>query len=102
MDGEALWEKILKELSGGGTEVQTKRGLWFRASTRDQRVRVDNAAGRLPSTRMTQPRTILKKDFLEVFPYYPRWLANEKGIAQIVNENSHNSAYILALIKRFR
>ena len=101
MDGELLWDVILKELSGKGLELQTKRGYWFRASSQDKSIQINNAVEHSPSCKLSIPRTVIMKDFLNVYPYYHRWSSGAYGIGTEITGKSQKSVYILSLIKRF-
>lgn len=101
MNGETLWNTIITGLSSSGEEVQTKRGLWFRALSRDGKLYVDKAADNMPSSRLSMQRPISKKDFLFVHSYYDRWVIGEKGVSQEAGKKSMNTAYIFALISKF-
>lgn len=101
MNNEALWDKVISGLSSSEEELQTKTGLWFRASSHDGRLFVDRATDNTPSSEISIQRSISKKDFLLVHSYYDRWLNGESGIRHEVSRKSRNTAYIFALIDRF-
>jgi len=44
MNGEVLWNNIIARLSPAGEELETKTGLWFRASSENGSVYVDRAS----------------------------------------------------------
>lgn len=101
MSGEALWNIIISGLSSSGVELQTTTGLWFKASSYDGRLYVDRATDNTPSSELSMQRSISKKDFLFVHPYYDRWVNGELGVRHEVSRKSRNTAYIFALIDRF-
>jgi len=43
MNGEALWNKVISELSFTGEELQTTTGLWFKAFAKGERLYVNSA-----------------------------------------------------------
>jgi len=103
MNGEILWNRISSELSQSGEELKTlKKGLWFRASSDKGRLYVDKASNHSPSSEISMQRPISKKDFLFVYSYYDRWLIGETGVRHEVSRKSRNTAYIFALIDKFR
>lgn len=103
MNGEKSWEKIIKELKENPAEISTvpsnnKEHLCFKAYFENETVYVDNSFTRLPSTKMSQRRKIMKKDFMTVYEYYHRWANGETYLRQEVRLLSRNTAYIFALI----
>lgn len=102
MNGETLWNKIISGLPSSGVELQTKTGLWFKASSERERLYVDRATEHSPSSKISVQRPISKNDFLFVYSYYARWISKEKGIGKEVSQKSMNTAYIFALIARFQ
>jgi hypothetical protein len=66
-----------------------------------QNIYVKNSTCHIPSTKMSQPRKISKKDFETVYPYYHRWANGERYLRQEVRMLSRNTAYIFALIAYF-
>jgi hypothetical protein len=101
MTGETLWNSIIDSLPSEGEEMQTKTGLWFRASSRDGRLYVEKATNHAPSSNLSMQRAISKKDFIFVHSYYERWICGETGVRFEVSKKSRNTAYIFALIERF-
>lgn len=101
MTGETLWNQVISELSASAKEVQTSRGLWFKASSRNGWLYVYAAADHEPRSKLSMPRPISKKEFLFVYSYYDRWHSGERGIRQEISKKSENSTYILALINEF-
>lgn len=106
MDGNILWEVILKALKGSSIEIQTvpsnqRQHLWFCTYLDKDRVYVRNAQNNRPSTKMNLPRIISKVDFLTVYSYYHRWVNGETNLRQEVRLLSRNTAYIFALISHF-
>lgn len=101
MNGETLWNTFITTLSSLGEEIQTKTGLWFRASFCDGRLYIDNATDNKPSCKLSMQRVILKKDFLFINSLYDRWASGETGISQVASRKSQNTAYIFALINKF-
>ena len=102
MNGETLWEKTITELASLAEEIHTKKGLWFKASFYDGKLYVDKAIENEPSSVLSKRRVISKRDYLFVYSFYDRWVSGEAGIRQKVVTRSRNSAYIFALIKRFK
>jgi hypothetical protein len=78
-----------------------KRGLWFKVMAKDNKIYVDKTSDYTPSSKLSVPRPLSKKEFLAVYPFYERWANNEKGISNKMCEVSKNTVYILALIKHF-
>lgn len=101
MNGEALWNKVISELSFTEEELQTTTGLWFRAFAKGERLYVNSATEHTPSCNLSKQRTISKKDFLLVYSYYDRWVNGEIGVRHEVSRKSRNTAYIFAIIERF-
>lgn len=62
---------------------------------------VENAKLHNPSSKLSQRRKIIKKDFLKVFLYYHRWANGESNLRQEVRLISRNTAYIFALLSYF-
>lgn len=102
MNGEALWSKVVSELPAAGEELQTTTGLWFRASSQGERLYIDIAAEHTPSCNLSMQRPISKKDFMFVHSYYDRWVDGETGVRGEVSRKSRNTAYIFAIIDKFR
>lgn len=103
MVGEVLWNRITSELSKSGEELKTlKKGLWFRASSDNGKLYVDRATDNAPSSEISMQRPISKDDFLFVYSFYDRWLNGEIGVRYEVSRKSRNTAYIFALIDKFR
>jgi len=102
MSGEALWNRIIEVLPVSGEEIQTTTGLWFKASSSDGRLYIDKAADHTPCSELSMQRYISKKDFLLVYSYYDRWVNGEVGLRHEVSRKSRNTAYIFALIDKFR
>ena len=63
MNGEALWNKVISELSFTEEELQTTTGLWFKVSANGERLFVDCATEHNPSCKISKQRRISKKDF---------------------------------------
>lgn len=101
MNGETLWNQVVSELSVSAKEVQTSRGLWFRASSQDGKIFVDADTDHEPRSKLSMPRPIFKKEFLFVYSYYERWQSGVPGIRKEICKKSMNSAYVLALIQKF-
>ncbi|NLO90337.1 MAG: hypothetical protein GX088_08485 [Clostridia bacterium] len=101
MSDEALWSRIISELSSSGEELQTRTELWFRTTAKRDSLFVDRAAENILSSNLSKPRIITKKDFLFVYSYYDRWVNGEKGVRKEVSMKSRNTTYIFALIERF-
>lgn len=87
MKGEALWNKVLTELSSEGEELQTRTGLWFRALVKGSNLFIDRAIEHAPSSNLSMARNITKNDFLFVYSYYDRWVKGEKGVRQRLAKN---------------
>lgn len=103
MTGEVLWNRITSELSQSKEEIKTlRKGLWFRASSENGKLYVDRATDNTPSSEISMQRPISKNDFLFVYSYYDRWLNGEIGVRHKVSRKSRNTAYIFALIDKFR
>ncbi|TGE37208.1 hypothetical protein E4K67_15165 [Desulfosporosinus fructosivorans] len=105
MNVESVWGKIVAGLSSP-FEIATvpsnnKIRLWFSVYTDKDNIYVDNAKTHCPSTKMSQPRKITKKDFSTVYSYYQRWTSGERYLRQEVRLLSRNTAYIFALISHF-
>lgn len=101
MNGETLWNTIITVLSSSGEEMQTKTGRWFRASYYNGKLFVDNAIDNKPSSKLNKQRSFSKKEFIDIYYYYHRWVSGEKGISKEVIKKSQNSAYIFALINKY-
>lgn len=101
MNSEQLWNSIVFGLSSSEEELQTTTGLWFRASSENDKLFVEQAVNHSPSSDLTKPRTISKRDFSFVHSYYDRWTNGEIGIRHEVSRKSRNTAYIFALIDSF-
>ncbi|KMT22308.1 hypothetical protein [Clostridium cylindrosporum] len=102
MNGEVLWNSIISKLSSSGDELQTKTGLWFKVQFKRDKLYVEGATNHTPSSKLSMKRSISKKDFLFVCLYYNRWVDNEIGIRNEVTRKSRNTAYIFALIEKFK
>ncbi|MGD9676999.1 MAG: hypothetical protein AB7V16_01375 [Vulcanibacillus sp.] len=96
MISEKLWDNIISKLTSSENEIQTTTGLWFKAYVKEQRLFVDKANNHYPSSKLTKPRTITKKDFLLVHSYY------KTDIQKEASKKSKNTAYIFALINYYR
>lgn len=101
MDGQLFWSKIIAQLTDG-KEIQTTRGLWFRAFVVNNNLYIDQAIDEIPSSQISKRRMITKKDFLFVYSYYEAWASGERGITQTVSKQSQNVSYIFAIIKAFQ
>lgn len=101
MDGETLWNRIIEQLPLSGEEMQTTTGLWFNASSYNGRLYINKAEEHVPSSEISIQRSISKKNFILVYPYYNLWVNGESGIRQEVNRKSRNSAYIFALLDKY-
>lgn len=101
MNGEKLWNTLITAISSSEEEMQTKTGSWFRVSSHNGKLYVDNASDNKPSSKLNKQRSISKKDFIDVNYYYDRWVSGEKGIRKEVIKISQNTAYIFALINKF-
>src|SRR5665647_476808 len=106
LTGENIWSKINSALKESLMEVATvpstnRDPKWFVAYIDKDVLYVDNAKDHKPSTNMSQPRKISKKDFLTVYNYYYRWAQGERNLRQEVRLLSPNVAYIFGLIARF-
>lgn len=82
--------------------MQTTTGLWFRASSDNEKLYVDRAKYNRPSSELSTQRSISKNDFLFVHSYYDRWINGEVGVRHEVSRKSRNTAYIFALIGKFQ
>lgn len=102
MNGEILWNSIISGLSSSGDELQTTTGLWFRALCDNGKLYVDSAKDNRPSSELSMQRPISKNDFLFVYSYYDRWVNGETGVRHEVSRKSRNTAYIFALIEKFK
>ena len=102
MNGEILWNSILSGLYSSGEELETTTGLWFRASSQKDKLYVDRALDNTPSSELSMQRAISKNDFLFVYSYYDRWVNGETGVRHEVSRKSRNTAYIFALIEKFK
>ena len=101
MNGELVWNRIISELSQSGEELQTKRGLWFKVYSKNERLYVNRAIENVPSSKISMERPISKKEFLFVYSYYERWVNQEEGVRKELSKKSMNSTYIFALIEKF-
>lgn len=101
MNGEALWNNIISELSSGEQEVQTKGGLWFKAIVKEGRLYIDKATENKPSCKISVIRPISKKDFLFVHSFYDRWASGDKKVRLEASNKSQNTTYIFSLISHF-
>lgn len=102
MNGDNLWKSVLTGLPSSGEELQTTTGLWFRASSQNNRLYVDKAIEHVPSSELSMQRSISKNDFIFVLSYYDRWVKGESGVRHEVSRRSRNTAYIFALIEKYR
>lgn len=102
MNGERLWNSIVLGLSPSGEEMQTTTGLWFKALSQKEKLYIDRATDHTPSSELSMQRPISKRDFLLVYSYYDRWVSGETGIRHEVSRKSRNTAYIFALIDKFK
>lgn len=55
-----------------------------------------------PSSKISNQRQISKKELLFVYSYYDRWVNGEVGIRQEVSSKSRNTAYIFAIIDKYK
>jgi len=60
--GEALWDKVISELSYTEEKLQTTTGLWFKAFTNGGHLHANCATEHHPSCNISKQRTIFKKD----------------------------------------
>lgn len=103
MNGELLWKKIIDELKQSELKLKTlKRGLWFTVYLEEGKIYVDKDSENKPSSKISMRRQISKKDFMLVYSYYDQWLSGEVGIRHEVSRKSRNTAYIFALIDKFK
>lgn len=96
-----MWSRIIEAVPISGEETQTTSGLWFKASSINSHLYVDNAIDHTPSSELLMQRSISKKDFLFVYSYYDRWVNGEVGVRHEVSRKSRNTAYIFALIDKY-
>jgi len=107
MIAESLYTKIVNELRAQPTELPTVPSnkttpKWFRAYIEDGDIYVESAKVNRPSSNMSMRRIISAKDFVKVYSYYDEWAnGNTKAKQEAVSE-SLNSAYIFALIAKYR
>ncbi|NLX83525.1 MAG: hypothetical protein GXZ04_06905 [Clostridiales bacterium] len=101
MNPQEFWSQVLAALDGTGLELQTIKGLWFRAVKKGSSIKVDNAIQHKPSCRMTTPRTITEKDVVDLLPLYHSLISGRKGIRQKAREQSQNASYVFPIIGRF-
>ena len=101
MDGETLWNRIIELLSLSGEEVQTTTGLWFKASSYNDRLYINKAEEHAPSSEISIQRSISKKDFILVYSYHKRWVSGEAGVRHEITRMSRNTAYIFALLDKY-
>ncbi|PYG84917.1 hypothetical protein LY28_03451 [Ruminiclostridium sufflavum DSM 19573] len=102
MNGEALWDSIISDISCSDVELQTTTGLWFRAFYERDKLYVGMAMKHTPSSNLSKQRQISKRDFLFVYSYYDRWTNGENGVRHEVSRKSRNTAYVFALIEKFK
>lgn len=101
LKSDDIWKRIIMQTSNGGDELQTKTGLWFRATSGENTVYVSSAKNHTPSSKISAIRPISKYEFLRVYDYYDRWISGEHGVRQEARNISKNTAYIFALIKKY-
>ncbi|MBO2535646.1 hypothetical protein [Rummeliibacillus suwonensis] len=97
MDAEEVWESLIVSGSEKPIELKTKTGLHFNLVSNGKHLTV-RQSNRQPSSKLKSPRTIYKDNFIKVFPYYPKWLAHEKGISTEITAITGNASYIMAAI----
>ncbi|MEK4521172.1 hypothetical protein MKX96_05970 [Psychrobacillus sp. FSL W7-1493] len=93
-----VWESLLKESAENPIELETKTGLNFKLASGGIFLIVFESE-KEPSSKLKSPRPIYKENFLKVFPYYEKWVAEEKGISKEITSITVNSVYIMAGIK---
>ena len=106
MDADTIYNNILKNVGEGFIETSTmprntKKPLWYKVYADDGIIYVDKATRHQPSSNISNPRRISRKDFSFVHSYYNRWAEEEIGIRHEVSRSSRNTTYIFGLINKF-
>ncbi|MDF2607132.1 MAG: hypothetical protein K0S34_1327 [Bacillales bacterium] len=99
---ETVYQDVISSLSRSEGIFQTKRGLYFKAVVKNQVIYIEKASDYTPSSKLSAPRPISKKEFLAVCPYFERWLNEERGITTEICKHSMNHVYVLSILKKFK